>query len=135
MQATIALNVHSRSDVLHARREARAMAISDSFSAQDVDTIGLAVAELGTNLLRHARDGVLTLVRREDERGNGIEVRSVDNGPGIEDVNLAMQDGYSTKGGLGSGLPATRRLMDDFAITSSPTGTQVRACKWISHGF
>jgi serine/threonine-protein kinase RsbT len=68
-----------------------------------------------------------------DEDGRrGIEVLAIDEGPGIADVELAMQDGYTTGTGLGLGLPGTRRLVDDFDLRTRPgAGTTVRLVKWI----
>jgi serine/threonine-protein kinase RsbT len=60
-----------------------------------------------------------------------MAIRSVDNGPGIADLQKAMEDGFSTVGGLGSGLPAVRRLMDGFEITSTlGKSTNIWAWKW-----
>ena len=54
-----------------------------------------------------------------------------DAGPGIEDVERAMQDGYTTGNGLGLGLPGTRRLVDDFELDTAPgVGTTIRLVKW-----
>jgi len=72
---------------------------------------------------------VLRLVQNDGKKG--IEVVANDDGPGIPDVGLAMQDGYSTSGGLGLGLPGTRRLMDDFEISSDyGKGTTVTVRRW-----
>jgi serine/threonine-protein kinase RsbT len=55
-----------------------------------------------------------------------------DEGPGITDVELAMQDGYTTGNGLGLGLPGTRRLVDEFELRTQPgVGTSVRLVMWI----
>ena len=61
----------------------------------------------------------------------GIEVVASDEGPGIPDIERALQDGYTTGGGLGLGLPGARRLVDDFDIESAPSqGTTVTLVKW-----
>ena len=67
-----------------------------------------------------------------DDNGKlGVEITATDDGPGIPDVGLAMQDGFSTSGGLGLGLPGVRRLMDEFEIHSTfGKGTRVKARKW-----
>jgi serine/threonine-protein kinase RsbT len=93
-------------------------------------SVALAVTELGTNLVRYARNGRMTLQEADGARGVGIEVESRDDGPGITDLDLALTDGYSTGAGLGSGLPAARRLMDEFSISSDPRGTVVWVRKW-----
>jgi serine/threonine-protein kinase RsbT len=101
-----------------------------SFGTLDAGIIDLVVAELTTNVLRYARAGELTAQGVVGARGTGLRLECVDHGPGIADLELALRDGYSTGGGYGSGLPAVRRLMDEFDITSGPGGTRVIAHKW-----
>ena len=61
----------------------------------------------------------------------GLRLVFQDKGPGIPDISLAMRDGYTTGGGLGMGLPGTRRLVNEFNIASSPgEGTTVTIVKW-----
>ena len=100
------------------------------FSVVEAESLVLAVSELAANLARYAKGGELLLTPLERPGLVGIEVVSRDQGPGISDVERAMRDGFSTGGGLGSGLPAARRLMDEFEITSQPNGTLVMARKW-----
>jgi len=90
----------------------------------------LAVSELATNLQRYASEGRIVLTPVSIGERSGLQIQSHDHGPGITDLKLAMQDGYSTGGGLGSGLPAVQRLMDEFEIDSGPEGTTVTAHKW-----
>jgi len=82
--------------------------------------IATAVSELGTNIIRYAREGRVTL--RIVSRGHraGIEVLAEDKGPGIRDLDEAMKDHASTGKGLGLGLPSVRRIMDEFFIESRP---------------
>jgi serine/threonine-protein kinase RsbT len=92
----------------------------------------LAVSELATNLLRYARTGHIMIETLVADTGqSGLRVESSDRGPGITDVDRALQDGFSTGGGLGGGLPAVRRLMDDVMIESNPVGTRIVAWKWL----
>jgi serine/threonine-protein kinase RsbT len=116
--------------VEHARRIARRYAEELRFDPVQTEELALAITELGTNLLRYAGAGELSLTLVQGPRGDGIRIESRDEGPGIEDVELAMRDGYSTGGGLGSGLPSVRRLMDEFQLNSGPQGTSVVATKW-----
>ena len=118
-------------DVERMRREARALAIHVGFACHDAEAIRLAVSELATNLVRYAPGGELVVSVVSEANGVGILVQSSDPGPGIGDVELALRDGYSTSGGLGSGLPGIRRLMDDFTIVTSPSGTSIEARKWL----
>lgn len=90
-----------------------------------------AISELARNIVRYAVRGEIILRLVQNDGKKGIEVVANDDGPGIPDVGLAMQDGYSTSGGLGLGLPGTRRLMDDFEITSDfGKGTTVTVRRW-----
>jgi len=116
--------------VEQARRQARQLATSLAFDSTRAEELALSVTELGTNLLRYALDGELVLSIVPGPPGDGVHIESRDAGPGIVDLELAMQDGFSTGGGLGSGLPAVRRLMDEFELVSSASGTKVVATKW-----
>jgi serine/threonine-protein kinase RsbT len=127
----VRLAVSAAADVERARREARALATRQGFAVADTERIVLAVSELATNLTRYARLGEIVLSVVANARGTGIEVASHDAGPGIADLARAQEDGFTTGGGLGGGLPGVRRLMDEFQITSAPSGTWVRACKWL----
>lgn len=94
--------------------------------------VATAVSEMASNLVFHAAEGGFITLRalREDDR-LGIEILAEDHGPGIADLKRAMQDGYSTRGSLGGGLPGIRRLMDVFEIDSEPgRGTRILARKW-----
>jgi serine/threonine-protein kinase RsbT len=117
-------------DVERIRREAQVLVTHVGFDRHDAEAILLAVSELGTNLLRYAPGGELVVSVISGVNGIGILIQSSDPGPGIADVDLALSDGYSTSGGLGSGLPSVRRLMDDFTIDTSPSGTSIEARKW-----
>ncbi len=119
-------------DSEHAIIETRTFAAGMGFSKTDQAMISTAAAELSTNILRYAGKGELFLriVRNMDRIG--IEIIAVDKGPGITDVEKAMEDSYTTtKGSLGLGLPSVRRIMDDFKIETSPgKGTRITVLKW-----
>jgi serine/threonine-protein kinase RsbT len=119
-------------DVEQIRREARSLAAHIGFGRADAEAITLAASELASNLVRYAPGGELQVTTCSGETGKGILIVSRDSGPGIADIGLALQDGYSTGGGLGSGLPAVQRLMDDFVLTTGPTGTHIEARKWLN---
>jgi serine/threonine-protein kinase RsbT len=129
---TSRIAVNSSTDAERAQRVARGMARARGLGQIEVESVALATYELATNLVRYGTNGVMTLVSIEGPRGAGLQIESHDTGPGIADVERALSDGFSTGGGLGGGLPAVRRLMDDFDIVSSPRGTQVIARKWPS---
>ena len=126
------MRIISQVDVEQIRREARALAVSAGCDRADVEAIVLAVSELATNLVRYAPGGEVVVATCAQGCARGIAIESRDGGPGIADVAQALADGFSTGGGLGSGLPAVRRLMDDFTLTTSPAGTRIVARKWVS---
>jgi serine/threonine-protein kinase RsbT len=121
-------------DVYVAIGRGRDMATRIGFNQIDRTRIEIVILELTRNLLAHAGGGQLNLDALEDTaRGPGIAVETVDDGPGIADIGLAMQDGYSTAHTLGAGLPGVKRLMDEFVIVSTiGQGTRVRAVKWLA---
>jgi serine/threonine-protein kinase RsbT len=96
----------------------------------DSEAVALAVSELAANLVRYAEAGEVVLSPTTGSRGEGVEIESRDLGPGIANLELALRDGFSTGGGLGNGLPAVRRLMDEFEISSPSSGTRIVARKW-----
>ena len=93
--------------------------------------IATAISELARNILTYAGEGEIEVAVEETAGRRGIRIVARDEGPGIADIGLALQDGYSTSRSLGIGLPGVRRLMDEFEVTSEPgSGTVVRATKW-----
>jgi len=118
-------------DILTARQRGRRLAKESGFLSSDATLIATVISELARNMLRFAGQGEIILRVIENELTQGIEVVAVDEGPGIPDVFLAVQAGYSTSGGLGLGLAGVRRLMDEFEISSGVgTGTTVTSRKW-----
>jgi serine/threonine-protein kinase RsbT len=96
-----------------------------------MSALSTAVSELATNVIKYAQQGLLTVQVLERSQRQGIEVIVEDRGPGIADIDLAMQDHVSTGGTLGLGLPGTRRMVDEFDIESTlGVGTRVRIVKW-----
>jgi serine/threonine-protein kinase RsbT len=124
--------IRTDADVVTARQEARTMGAGLGFSSTDLTLLATAISEVARNITTYAIRGEVTLRVVHDGNGrSGIEVVAADNGPGIEDIERALQDGYTTGGGLGLGLPGARRLVDEFEIESAPReGTTVRLVKW-----
>jgi len=91
-----------------------------------------SISELGTNILFHAGSGTMRIrVIESKENRLGVEVLASDRGMGIANIPFALQDGFSTKGSLGSGLPAVSRLMSEMRISSTVgKGTLICAIKW-----
>lgn len=115
------------SRVGQARRHAAQLSAALGFNEIAAGRVSLVVTELGTNLLKHAINGRLMVASRAFEHRSGeIEILSIDDGPGIADLNKCMRDGFSTAGTPGTGLGAARRLADDFDIhTAAPGGTVI----------
>ncbi len=110
--------IDSDADIVSARQKGRGLASQCGFPSTDLAVVATAISELARNIV-------------DDNGRRGVEVVATDDGPGIPDITLAMQDGYSTSGSLGLGLPGVRRLMDEFEIASDfGKGTTVTARKW-----
>lgn len=112
--------------------EARELAAGAGFNPANQMLIATVASELSTNILRYAGSGELLLSVVRDDARIGIEVRAIDSGAGIEDIDQALQDDFTTTpGSLGLGLPSVRRIMDDFEIESRRgEGTRILARKW-----
>ena len=122
--------VQADADVVAARQAAREVATRLEFSTTDVTLIATAVSEIARNIVRFADSGEVVVTELHEPR-TGISIVARDAGPGIPDVDQALQDGYSTYRGLGLGLPGARRLMDEFAVVSETgRGTTVTMAKW-----
>lgn len=128
------LAIESDADVVRARQQARELAERQGFSGTDLTLIATAISEIARNIVRFASRGVMVFSPVERDGRAGIAVVARDAGPGIPDVERALQDGYSTYQGMGLGLPGARRLMDEFDLTSEVgTGTSVSMIKWRNH--
>lgn len=128
------VSISGDADIIAARQRARELAKEIGFGALDQSRIATAVSELARNVLRYATGGVGQAVLRSvdpEDLGPGIEVVVQDAGPGIPDLNLAMQRGVTSGLGLGLGLPGTKRLMDEMNIETSTEGTTVTVRKWL----
>ena len=124
--------IRSDADIVTARQQGRALAQRVGFAGSDLTGIATAISELGRNILSYAGSGEIVLSPTQDGGRRGLVVVARDEGPGIADVALALQDGYSTSNGLGLGLPGTRRLMDELEVESAlGRGTTVTARKWV----
>jgi len=123
--------IRSDADVVTARSEARSMGGGLGLSGTDLTLLATAISEVARNVTTYAGEGEVRLRVVADGARRGVEVVCADSGPGIADVELAMQDGYTTGNGLGLGLPGTRRLVDDFDLRTAPgEGTVIRLVKW-----
>jgi len=114
----VALKADDRSYFAIIKKEVHVLAVSAGFNENRIGEIDIIVAEMVSNLVKHAGGGQL-LVKLVHESGmQGIEIISLDNGPGMVDVSRMVADGVSTKNTLGQGLGAMRRLADVFQVYS-----------------
>lgn len=123
--------IRSDLDIVIARTLARDTAKQLGFGAIDQARIATAVSELARNIFLYAGTGTVTVREIERPGRRGLEIVCEDQGPGIPDINLVMQDGYSTSRGMGMGLPGAKRLMDEFDLKSREgIGTTITCRKW-----
>lgn len=119
-------------DVAVAIMRARQHSQEAGFDVSTSCRIATAVSELARNIIKYAGQGEIILRRVAAPGTSGIEIRAQDQGPGISDLERAMEDRYSTGRSLGLGLPGVRRLMDEFDIkTEAGAGTRVTIRKWL----
>lgn len=115
--------IRHEADVAVAVAAAREVALAVGLGRTEAVHLATAVSEIAGNQVRHAGGGVVEVIAGAE----GVTVEATDDGPGIADLELALTDGYSTRGGLGLGLPGARRLVDDFEVSARPDGgTRVR---------
>ncbi|MGH7993067.1 MAG: anti-sigma regulatory factor [Limisphaerales bacterium] len=129
-EARVAIN--SAADIVTARQKGRELATELGFDGSDLTLIATAISEVARNIVIHAKTGEVVLAPAVNSSKRGILVVARDQGPGIKDVAKAMQYGYSTRNGLGVGLPGAKWLMDEFDIESKVgKGTTVTMKKWL----
>ncbi len=123
--------VRTPDDVVLVRQAVRQRAVDLGFNLVDQTKLVTAASELARNLVQHAGGGVVRIESITDAPRRGLRLVFEDQGPGIDDIALAMRDGYSTAGGLGLGLSGAKRLSNDFQIDSAPgQGTRITIARW-----
>ncbi len=123
--------VESDLDVVAARQTGRALAARLGFSPSEATIVATTISELARNIVLYAVRGEIVFGLEGNDHGPTLVITARDEGDGIADIRLALQDGYSTSGRLGVGLPGVRRLMDEFQISSAVgRGTTVVVKKW-----
>ncbi len=120
-------------DIVIARQHGRGLAESLGFSRTDATLIATAISEVARNIVVHAGRGEMEITATQSGKRRGVVVVARDEGPGIPNIEQAMQDGFSTARSLGLGLPGSRRLMDEFEVVSEVgRGTTVTMTKWVT---
>lgn len=132
MSAELRRTIRSEVDASRTVLESNLYSRKAGFDETPARMIATVVSELVRNILKYADSGEIRLRRVKRTGGRGVEVVAVDRGPGIADCEAAMRDHFSSGGTLGLGLPAVKRMMDEFSLESTPgEGTRVTARKWI----
>ncbi|WP_077604927.1 anti-sigma regulatory factor [Oceanobacillus sojae] len=132
MKTQSTVNINKELDIVQARQVGRDIAKQIGFSTVNQARITTAISELARNIYLYAGKGQISFEVIVSFNQKGIIMIAADSGPGINDIRLVLQDGYTTSGGLGAGLPGVKRLMDEFDIQSeSGQGTTVKAIKWV----
>jgi serine/threonine-protein kinase RsbT len=124
--------IRSEYDIVRARQVIREHAKKLSLGLVDQTRITTAASELFRNMFQYAGGGEMLLELAEARGRKVLIISCVDHGPGIPNLELAMSDGFTSSGGMGLGLPGSKRLVDDFFIESKMNaGTTVKVAKWI----
>lgn len=125
------LPVRGEADIVAARQAVRRMANEQRFSLVDQTKIVTAASEVARNTVIHGGGGSARIESLEDAGRRGIRLIFEDEGPGIDDIELALKDGYTTGSGLGLGLGGAKRLCNEFAIEPRPgKGTRIVLVRW-----
>ena len=125
------LQLRSGEDVVRLRQAVRERAVSAGFSLVDQTKIVTAASEIGRNTVQYGGGGMARISVVLNGARRGVLLEFIDDGPGIKDVQQALQDGFTTGGGLGLGLSGAKRLCDEFDIQSEAgKGTRVSLVRW-----
>jgi serine/threonine-protein kinase RsbT len=128
----IVVDINNPDDIVAARKAGHQLALDLGFSLTDVTMISTAISEIARNITSYAGRGSVRVWVADRDGRQALVVRAEDDGPGIADIERAMEDGYSTGRGLGMGLPGSRRLMDRLVVESAlGKGTKIEMWKWV----
>lgn len=132
MSNEVVVDVGNPDDIVAARQAGHRLARELGFSLMDVTMIATAISEIARNITTYAGYGAIRVAVQDREGQQALVVRAEDNGPGITNIERALEEGFSTSGGLGLGLPGARQLMDGMMVESTPgKGTVVEIWKRI----
>jgi serine/threonine-protein kinase RsbT len=130
-ERTETFDVRTSQDVVRVRQEVRNRTAALGFSLVDQTKFVTAASEIARNTIDHGGGGSVRIELLTEVGRRGLRLVFEDTGPGIVDIKLALQDGYSTGGGLGMGLPGSKRLSNEFYVESTPgKGTKVTLVRW-----
>ncbi|MGH8872577.1 MAG: anti-sigma regulatory factor [Acidimicrobiia bacterium] len=129
----IIIAANDEAAIVTTRGAVRELARSVGFGTVDQTKLATAVSEIVRNVVLYAKRGQVVFVICESSYGGrGLEVVIEDEGPGIENLEVVLDGGYSTSGGFGRGISGARALVDEFRLESEPgSGTRVEMRKWL----
>lgn len=132
MEYWSSVDIYTEWDIVAARQLGRNEAKKSGFGTVDQARITTAISELARNIYLYAGKGKIEIKRLSENDFFGITIIASDEGPGIPDIRKVMEDGFSTSGGLGAGMPGVKRLMDEFKVETEPgVGTVITVTKWL----
>jgi serine/threonine-protein kinase RsbT len=125
-------NVKTENDIVNVRQMVRHFAKQCKMGIVEQTRITTAVSELLRNMYQYANGGEVIINRGPvPDHLDALIITFIDQGQGIDNLELAMKDGYTSGGGMGYGLPGAKRLVDSFEIrTEKDKGTAIRLMKW-----
>jgi serine/threonine-protein kinase RsbT len=122
------------SDLITIRKYGRKMAADAGHSKTEQTLIVTALSEICRNILEHAGKGEVILEYKNKNRQKCLYITAIDTGPGIDDIESALKEGFTTGKGMGMGLSGTKRIMDEFSIESKlGSGTTIKMCKYLNN--
>ena len=130
---TISIRIVSETDIFFIQNELMRVIVPIGFGLVDQNKIKTIVSELAYNIIKYAKRGSIKISQIEEGGKKGVIIKATDRGPGIIDINNALQDNYSTGGTLGLGLPGIKRMAGNLKVESNPDeGTKVIVKYWIN---
>ncbi len=123
--------VRSGEDIVRVRQIVRRWAVELGFGLVDQTKIVTAASEIARNTVDHGGGGEVLVESLSENARRGLRLVFEDKGPGIQDIDQALKDGFTTSRGLGLGLGGARRLATEFSVESRPgEGTRVSLTRW-----
>ena len=130
---TISIRIVSETDIFFIQNELMRVIVPIGFGLVDQNKIKTIVSELAYNIIKYAKRGSIKISQIEEGGKKGVIIKATDRGPGIIDIDNALQDNYSTSGTLGLGLPGIKRMAGNLKVESNPDeGTKVIVKYWIN---
>lgn len=125
------LTIESEHDIVTARQLVRHHSKKSGYGIVEQTRLTTAASELFRNMFHYAGGGEVFIDKGLVNEKDSLIITCTDTGDGIEDLEMAMSDGYTSGVGMGYGLPGAKRLVDNFEIESEKgKGTKVRIMKW-----